>query len=402
MNARANVKLPVETPDKKPDFWNLLRIAVDALKMWPPDYVQSVLGPVGTWFPPHDPYSEFTMLDPWRLRRALKYLVDISIPSASGAPPQLLGTLLPPAIEDLFFVRTQVLHRPDYYDDYTSFRNEHWFFINGILTNGDVAHLNAACISWLFHRPVTLIQNATDGALRDLWECALGKEWYQHTSNTESARIAFPAIYDALTDDDITKVVVLCHSQGTIIMSIVLNALEVLDRRKAPPAPPPAAALDLGLESARPDVPYVAQDESPIDLDDFEPLTDDQWCKLEVYCFATCANDMRYHCPDERVPWIEHFGNDRDLVARLGMLAPNAEEERIHIAGRRYVRPACGHLLNVDYLLPIADKQKPGRKRGGTCGAYPFKLDNPQPGEEDGQTPPVLYSYINGGPPRKG
>ena len=42
------------------------------------------------------------------------------------------------------------------------------FFINGILTNGDVAQLNAACISYMFHRPVTLIQNATDGALADL------------------------------------------------------------------------------------------------------------------------------------------------------------------------------------------------------------------------------------------
>ena len=245
--------------------------------MWPPYYVRSVLGPVSTWLPPQNPYSEFTMLDPWRLARALKYLVDISVPSVSGAPPPLLATLLPPAIEDLFFVQTEVLHRPDYYDDYTSYPDEHWFFINGILTNGDVAHLNAACISYLFHRPVTLIQNATDGAVRDLWECALGKEWYKNTSNTEAARIAFPAIYDALRDPFKQKVVVICHSQGTIIMSVVLQALE---------APAPARTAD-SAQAAAAEVPARSlacrgrrcrarstshQDETPINLDDFEPL----------------------------------------------------------------------------------------------------------------------------------
>ncbi len=378
------------TAPDKPTFSDLLNIALDALKMWPPDYVRSILGPVSTWLPPQNPYSEFTVLDPWRLRRALKYLVDVTVPSFSGAPPPFLATLMPPFLEDLFFVQTEVLHRPDYYADYTSFPREKWFFINGILTNGDVAQLNAACISWLFHRPVTLIQNATDGAVRDLYECALGKEWYRDTSNTEAARIAFPAIYDALTDPSKDKVVVICHSQGTIIMAVVLAALEMLHR---------AGDGSRGLDEGAP-LP-IPLDEADLDLGDFAALTPEQWEKLEVYFFATCANEIRHHAcvaGPRPVPWLEHFGNERDLVARLGMFAPEADKCGVHIEGATYIRrSAWGHLLNIDYLLPIAAEQKRGRRRGGRCDSEPFSLVEAEPyGYTD---MPRLFDYINGGSP---
>lgn len=376
----------------EPGFWNLLDIAAGALKMWPPSYIRSILGPVSTWLPPQNRYSEFTMLDPWRLARALKYIVDVTVPSVSGQPPAFLASLLPPAIEDLFFVQTEVLHRPDYYGDYTSYPKEKWFFVNGILTNGDVAQLNAACISWLFHRPVTLIQNATDGALADLFECALGKEWYENTSSTEAARIAFPAIYDALTDPDKEKVVVICHSQGTIIMSDVLDALERLASRVT------AEAAPRGLGEGAPlDIP---QDDIIINPEDFRPLREDEWDKLEIYFFATCANSIRHHrCVhgERPVPWMEHFGNGRDIVARLGMLADDAERRKIQVAGAIYERRgAYGHLLNVDYLLPIAGEQKRGHKRGGRGDATPFSLIRAD--SEAYTSIPQLYSYINGGP----
>jgi hypothetical protein len=243
-----------------------------------------------------------------------------------------------------------------------------------------------------------MIQNSTDSLWIDLYECALGKEWYKKTSNTEAARIAFPAIYDALKDPEKKRVVVICHSQGTIIMGIVLHALEALAV-----TPVPAAAAR-GLESflgAPPAPIYVFQDEMPLDPKDFDPLTPEEWAKLEVYFFATCANDVRYHARPQGgrpVPWIEHFGNERDLVARLGMLAPNAENERVHIEGPLYVRcDAYGHLLNKDYLLPIAKEQKRGRRRGGNGDAAPFEARDSQVYAEAGT--PRLYSYINGGAP---
>ncbi len=97
------------------------------------------------------------------------------------------------------------------------------------------------------------------------------------------------------------------------------------------------------------------------------------------------------------VPYVEHFGNENDIVARLGMLAPNAEARRIEIAGPRFVRlGAWGHLLNADYLYPIAEVQRHGRRRGGAGTAAPFVALGD--GREEATTP-RLYGYINGGTP---
>ncbi len=423
----------------KPSFSQLLAITADALAMWPPDYVQAFLGPVRTWFPPYNPYSEFTLADPWQRRRLLRFLAAVTVPSFSRAAPPLV----PPLIADLLFQPTEILQRPDNYNNFTSHPAEHWFFINGICTNSDLAQLNARCLTALFHRPITLIQNATDGALLDLDECSLGKEWFQ---NTESATAAFPAIYDALKDPAKKRVVVVCHSQGTIIMAVVLRGLKALDwhrrRRSAGQdaaeggrqlqvdgaiyagqvptrtgatsdaltassvvvAPTGRSLVPLGTEGGPADggqMSYVLQAEVPLNPDDFEPLTDDEWDKLEIYCFANCANEMRYRrkpAAGKATPHIESFANEHDFVARLGMLAPDAAGKKIHIDGPFYVRPAArGHLLNADYLIPIAEHQQRGRKRGGSGLARPFALVNGDP-YPDQQTP-RLFSYINGGSP---
>ena len=108
----------------KPSFSQLLGITADALAIWPPDYVQWFLGPVRTWFPPYNPYSEFTLANPWQLGRALKYLTAIAVPSFSRAAPPLF----PPLLADLLFQPTEILQRPDNYNNYTSYPREHWFF----------------------------------------------------------------------------------------------------------------------------------------------------------------------------------------------------------------------------------------------------------------------------------
>jgi hypothetical protein len=98
------------------------------------------------------------------------------------------------------------------------------------------------------------------------------------------------------------------------------------------------------------------------------------------------------------VPYIEHFGNENDIVARLGMQAPNAATHRIAVEGPRFVRPgAWGHLLNVHYLYPLAEAQRQGRRRGGRDTAAPFvPIVDAHTGPE---ATPRLYGYINGGMP---
>jgi hypothetical protein len=372
------------------DFLDLLHIASEAVASTTPFYVSSILGRPWTWIPPYARYSEFRILDLWRLTRTLKYLANITLPSISVTPPPF-G---PPLLNELLFHPTVLLQRPDQYGSYTSFPKEAWFFINGILTDDNIAQVNAAYLSYLFHRPLTLIQNSTDGLVLDLLECALGKEWSQ---NTESVVKAFPALYDALKSEK-EKVVVICHSQGTIIMARVLNLLNQMTR----PEPKPAAGQVFALEAFAPPE-FVYPEQEGLNMKDFDLLTENELAKLEVYCFANCANTMRYYREPQDgarpIPWIESFGNENDLVARLGMLAPHPAQWGIRIDGPRYERfEAWGHLLNQHYLSGIDEFQKEGHKRGGKGGSEPFQLINAKSYPEAGT--PRLFSYINGGSPK--
>lgn len=366
------------------DCANLLAIVADALAITPPAHVSSILGPPGSWAPPHRRYSEFQMVDIREPRRTLSYLADLAFPSIPAAPP----AFVPPRLAGLFWEPSELLRRPDHRGRLTTFPREAWFFVNGILTNDDVAELNAACLADLFHRPITIIQNATSSAWLDLAECAAGKQWHR---TTESVRQAFPAVYHALVSRK-ERVVVVAHSQGTIIMSVVLRLLEDSVRLGE------CRSRSRRAAAAVPRFPAAY----PIRHADFEPLTRRDLAKLEIYGFANCANTMTCVAGTNRragpLPWIESFANERDIVARLGMLAPHAGARGVDIAGPKYVRRgAWGHLLNEHYLLPIDAAQRAGRVRGRSGGCAPFELMNVEvPHDPDG---PRLFAYLNGGTP---
>jgi hypothetical protein len=363
---------------------DLLGGVFDALSMRPPDYVRSIFGAPWTWLLPADRYSEFGLLDVWRPLRTFRYLTDVLVPSLPRTPPRLIG----PVLGRLFAHPTLVLQRGDHNGSYTTFPDEQWFFVNGIMTNDAVAQLNAAYLAYLFHRPITLIQNSTCGLVEDLLECAAGKT----KRNTEAATKAFPVLYDALMDDTKSRVVLIAHSQGTIIVGAML---EFIARHCLP-----ATEATRDVAPAGPELVYP--DDMELDPKDFPGLTPEKVAKLEVYCFGNCATNMRYvssnatDSAEPSVPWIESFGNEHDLVARIGMLAPNASQRGVHIDGPRFERTgAWGHLLNEHYLQEVQRAQKKDRKRGPkTNGPEPYALVNETtfPGAT-----PRLYSYINGG-----
>ena len=339
--------------------------------------------------PPFKRYSEYRIIDLWRMRRTLRFLLNIGLPAIPRTPPTF-GT---PILNNLFWQPTVILQRPDQYGSYTTFPDEAWFFINGILTNDSVAQVNAAYLADLFHRPITLIQNSTCGFLQDMLECAFGKQWHR---TTESVIKAFPAIYAALKSSK-QRVVVVAHSQGTIIASVVLWLLETITGPTAAKRMPQAVPSDRAAAPCAPPE-FVYPEEDELCLTDFEPLTEEELSKLELYCFANCANTMTYLRPDRAIPYIESFGNEYDIVARLGMSAPRAEHWGIHIDGPRYMCPqAWGHLLNEHYLSVIEKYQKVRHIKGGQGGLKPYQLIN----AEDYPTCPAprLFSYINGGRP---
>ena len=93
-------------------------------------------------------------------------------------------------------------------------------------------------------------------------------------------------------------------------------------------------------------------DQEPINLDDFEYLTGKELAKLEVYCFANCANTMPYIGAWERAGAV-----DRELWQRARRRRPARHAGAARgLLGDRYSRDhtqhqgAWGHMLNEHYL----------------------------------------------------
>ncbi len=405
--------------DRENDLASLLRIVRAAL-FGPPDYLTSLFGPPYTWVLPHRRYSELTILDLWHPLRAAAFLGELTLPAFTREPPDLVRTLLPPLLHEWVWRPGVAFQQPDPYGSVTSFPRERWFFVNGVATNEAVVRMNAALLSRLFHRPLTVLHNPSASLLLDLVECAIGKAFTKRPkidvpgTMTEPALRATQAILSALSETSLDRVVLLAHSQGTIIASNVLRAI----RRVLAPR------HRLGRwvrEEGKRSMPRTVRTEAQTLVADLagrpgnEPrqlLHDDlahtvvrfgeavkatrgeALEKLEVYTFANCADRMR--CVAPGIPRIEHFANECDLVARLGVLSPLADAEDhnapIRIDGPVYeARGTWGHLLNEHYLYRIYDYLSAGNDTG----------DNPYPLAPGAKGPsrPRLYAYFQGGRP---
>jgi hypothetical protein len=356
----------------------------EALAIAPTSWVPSVLGLPSSWGP--IPYSEYELVWSGNAQRLAGYLLDVGIPSVPArAPrwvPHRLGSVLwhPLRVVTPRPTRNQAQEHP----------HEAWFFINGILTDAAVARLNGAYLTHLFGRPVTLLENLTDSAPVDLLECAIER----FGASSEHVHAAFVRLMAALKDPTKRRVVVVCHSQGTLIASVLLELLGHLhEHTKAN-----------RLSQAHGDAIHAKAHAEGVRVrrDEIKPLSARELGKLELYCFANCASHMRYvrTASGRPLPWIESYGNEHDIVARLGVLAPSPVKREVTIDGPRYEHPgAWGHLLNIHYLRAIEQAQPVGSQPGGRpvpaseAGA-PYRLINAS--EFPAAAVPRLFSYLGG------
>jgi pimeloyl-ACP methyl ester carboxylesterase len=274
--------------------------------------------------------------------------------------------------------------------------DERWFFLNGICTDHRIARLNARLLTKVTGRSVTVLYNATEGFVLDLVECAFGKAW---DYVTDAAAANLEALMDALCDPLVRRVVLVSHSQGTIVAAVLLKTLEELLRRAPIPSsdlrPERAGEQKVSGErrAARRIVDAAQRPSAHPDFEQPKPrpdLTTEDIGKLELYCFANCATSMepfaRVSDPCLRLaPWIESFGNEYDVVAKLGLLAPPHGIGSARIAGDRYrLEGAWGHLFNAHYGIPILVHRQQGT-------AFRDNL----------RTSPRLFEYLDGGVPER-
>ena len=239
----------------------------------------------------------------------------------------------------MFFFREKEAVYPPSHAGSAPVQDEYWIYINGMVTNQFVAQANAQRLYEIFGRPVTVCLNPTDGFLVDLLECIVDKlgllEWFWKTQPQEYLRAELQRAIVEAAGGKYKRVVLVAHSQGTIIASKTLQQLA--------------------------------------GMTNFAPLMKKH---LLVFNFADCAHTMSA----ENVRYLENVSNQRDTVSWLGVLFPfpdlweDVNGNPISIGGAKVTdSQRWGHLLNTHYLEPLRN------------GAYPASLLHHF---RDGRSPP--------------
>jgi hypothetical protein len=341
-----------------PESLRLTAHAIEALRPVGLQIGRSIFGEPASRDPARCPPTEFQLVEPDGWARAAQTLAQLAIP---GIPRRLpawarLQPRLKPAV--------RVVLRPSKVYRYRPARpladpspDQAWFFLNGIGADRQVLMLNAAYLTDLFGRPLTLLHDATCSLLSDLYACAFGKG---SDGVCEAARMAFAPIYVALKEARCKRVVLLAHSQGGVVAAVLLwllrglyppTAEELLDG--APRCPEQRVARVLAERWGFPCAQAAAgRRRSAASVS--PPLTREELAKLEVYTFGNCASLMGFVDRRARLPYLESYGNEFDAIARLGVLGAGEGPREARIGGERFVRRgAWGHLLNAHYLHPM-------------------------------------------------
>lgn len=360
---------------------------------------RGLLGDPESRSPEYCPYSEFQLSQVSNWSKAAQTLAHLLIPASSQRPPRWVRhrPRLKPVVR-LLLRPTKVFRYHDTHCWPDPTPDQAWFFLNGIGADRHVLLLNAAYLGKLFGRPLTLLHNASCGLLADLAECTVDRG---SRGIAEAARKAFAPIYVALKQPSCKRVILIAHSQGTVVTSVLLWLLRALYPATAaqalngePGCPEQQVAQHLAHQWGFPSADEAARrGEQRGSAAVRPPLSAHELAKLEIYTFGNCASGMSAIDKHRSLPFIESFGNEHDPLARLGVLASDTGHSFAPIGGERYLRPqAWGHLLNAHYLHPLErDRQDQVAGLARLVGLPGNRLQGPRLLEYlQGQTPPAL------------
>lgn len=382
----------------QPDFRARVQNLKQALGAIPDgNFVRSIAGDADSWSTYTCRHSEFQLAEPDQWLKGLPTLARLLVPGlAKPVPPWLRRKRKLRPLSKFLLRPSKILRYNDRFTRRDPTPEQAWFFINGIGADETIASLNAGYLAQLFRRPLTILFKPSCGLLPDLGECTLGGEW---GGIAAAARTAFPPLYAALKAPDRERVVLLCHSQGTVVAAVLLALLEELHppRMQQPRADCPERRIAAKLAAGW-GFPIITANQ-PERQSRFVSAAELQ--KLELYCFGNCATTMEPLIKPQRnqppAPWIESYGNEHDLFARLGVFAPTSGKGAQRIGGDRYLRPeAWGHLLNAHYLYPMAEEQQAQFTGSPAATRLRPMLDNHQSSPRlfeyfTGRSPPALY-----------
>ena len=239
--------------------------------------------------------------DNWSLISIIYLLTDLLIPSLPIHCPDWM----PNFIKRVFFRgNSKYIEDNNRLEDNKN-NGECILYVNGILTNEILLNQNKKLLNQLFKKPINCIHNNTDSVIMDLIECTIGK---CTNDLTESSYLTLRILSCKLLDKNINKIIIISHSQGTIIIGQVIRNL-----------------CNFGLDK----VEYLK--------------------KIEIYCFANCCSKMEY--VRDNLPYMEHFANEHDVIAKMGCNHDKDISELIKIDGITFIKEnKYGHMFNSHYI----------------------------------------------------
>jgi len=268
-------------------------------------FLASVIGPRSTWFKPTDPSSEWGMI-----QGSLKASTFINF--LKLIVEDLLSVLILP-IGIFLSVRAikegKVSVVGEEFRNNGESNNEEWWFINGVGVNRELQFANATQLSLVFKQTIHSFYNPTIGLLFDLCKCVTGIAGHKSRATQRFIR----DLCAALRANPTQVIVLVVHSQGAIIASLAIRRIIKKDL-----------------------LPYH-------DL-----------ARLEIYTFGSPVK--RYDSVIDpvsmlRVPFYEHYANEGDFAANLGVLTlRKSRNESWWAVGKVYTSPHDGHFLGDHYL----------------------------------------------------
>lgn len=212
------------------------------------------------------------------------------------------------------------------------YKNERWLFINGIAGEYHWTRRGCEKLSKQFGRKVEGVMNRGDGILWDLIECAGERTSSSATRTAESqrgfirrttsSRLAqsqlVAQLRKALAEENVTHVVIVAHSQGCLILRLALEEL-IAGTGGIGGSGPPENRLCV-FTFGNPSV-------------DWERITSPE-------------NERKL---SKLVLRTEHFANNKDFVASLGVLGNSVKEDDYGIIFKNTTQ--SGHLFGAQYSL---------------------------------------------------
>ena len=237
------------------------------------------------------------------------------------------------------------------------------------------------------------MHNRSFGIPFDLIECLIQRSFSYHTSDV---RVATASISLALEDASISKVVVLAHSQGGLILSLVLDRLYTILPSglfaKLEIYTMGSAAnffhnpLVKHLSSNTIDIPEAARRLSKAATDPPALIsTADDDARLAVKSHASPHPEV----PNRLIHTIEHYVNRWDLVPRWGVLYHILLGNGTDYSGRVFVHQnASGHLFEPHYLFAMFPLDGLEQIRSGDRSMFlnhTIQLDEKEEGNTEGK-----------------